>query len=723
MDPSKISTVMRWPIPTTLKGIRGFLGLTGYYRRFIRDYGKIAAPLTALLKKSEPATPKRAWTWPTEADQAFHDLKAALTSAPLLRTPDFTKEFIVECDASGRGLGAVLMQDRQPVAYFSKTLSSRWLAKSAYEKELMALVLVIQHWRPYLLGRRFIVRTDQRSLRQLLAHPLSTPAQQNWAAKLLGYDFSIVYKEGRLNRAADALSRRDNEQMELTALSRPIWADWSAAQSSVASDPQLQKIKTALEEGVPTAPHYELIHGALFYKGRFVIPSHSPWIPRLMAEFHMTPSGGHAGAYRTYRRLGSNSYWPGMIKHVTNFVAACATCQRSKSETQAPAGLLAPLPIPERVWEDVSMDFLSGLPKAGGVDCVFVVVDRLSKYAHFMALRHTFSAKQVADLFTKEVVRLHGIPRSIVSDRDPIFLSSFWRELFRATGTKLKMSSAYHPETDGQTEVLNRCLQTYLRCFSSDQPKQWNRWLSWAEYCYNTSSHSASGMSPFEIVYGRPPPTIHDFLPGEVRAQAVLDNLRSRDEMLAQLRRHLERAQQRMVASANKHRRDVEFEVGDMVFLKFRPYRQSTLFTAPNRKLAPRFFGPFRVEARIGSTAYRLELPAESRIHPVFHVSLLKRAIGSEVPAQELPSSLWDSDPPFLPETVLERRVVNREGEEFDQVLVKWLGQGIDEATWMDVADMHGQFPLFRLEDKASSTAEAIDTRWKRYERESRGVV
>ncbi|KAG6385619.1 hypothetical protein SASPL_154455 [Salvia splendens] len=177
MDPSKVSAVMRWPSPSTLKGIHGSLGLTGYCRRFIKDYGKIAAPLTALLKKAEPAPPRRAWSWPAEADKAYHDLKRALTTTPLLRTPDFSKEFVVECDASGRGLSAVLMQNRLPVAYFSKTLSSCWLAILAYEKEHMALVLAIQHWQPYLLGQRFVVYTDQRSLRQLLAHPLSTPAQ------------------------------------------------------------------------------------------------------------------------------------------------------------------------------------------------------------------------------------------------------------------------------------------------------------------------------------------------------------------------------------------------------------------------------------------------------------------------------------------------------------------------------------------------------------------
>lgn len=281
--------------------------------------------------------------------------------------PDFTKEFVIECDASGRGLGAVLMQDHQPVAYFSKALSSRWLAKSAYEKELMALVLAIQHWRPYLLGRRFAVHTDQRSLRHLLAHPLATPAQQNWAAKLMGYDFSIIYKEGRLNRAADALSRRDEETLELSAISIPSWSEWSTIQATLSSDPSLSKIKSALEAGQPTSPYYELVQGTLFYKGRIVVPPHSPWIPRLLVEFHVTPAGGHSGAYRTYRRIASNVYWPEMMKQVTHFVAACATCQRHKTDTKSPAGLLQPLPIPDRVWEDISMDFISGLPRAGGL--------------------------------------------------------------------------------------------------------------------------------------------------------------------------------------------------------------------------------------------------------------------------------------------------------------------------------------------------------------------
>ncbi|KAG6402978.1 hypothetical protein SASPL_135193 [Salvia splendens] len=194
-------------------------------------------------------------------------------------------------------------------------------------------------------------------------------------------------------------------------------------------------------------------------------------------------------------------------------------------------------------------------------------------------------------------------------------------------------------------------------------------------------------MTPFEAVYGRPPPTLHAFLPGEIRAQSVLDTLRSRDEILKLLRLHLGRAQDRMMSAANKRRRDIEFSVGDMVYLKFRPHRQSSLFSGRNRKLAPRFFGPFRIEARIGTRAYRLKLPDDARIHPVFHVSLLKRAIGDAPVEATLPDSLVDATPPFLPDKVLARRTEHRDNATVDQVLIGWVGLGDDEATWMDETD------------------------------------
>lgn len=207
MDPVKVASILQWPTPKSVKGVRAFLGLTGYYRRFIRNYGLIAKPLTSLLKK-EAATK---FQWDASAQKAFEGLQQALVTAPVLTMPDFSKGFVVECDASGCGVGAVLMQEKAPVAYFSKVLAARNLAKPACEKELMALVLAIRHWRPYLVGRKFKVRTDHCSLKHLLQQQITTPAQQNWVAKLMGYEFEIEYKPGSLNRAADALSRQSEE--------------------------------------------------------------------------------------------------------------------------------------------------------------------------------------------------------------------------------------------------------------------------------------------------------------------------------------------------------------------------------------------------------------------------------------------------------------------------------------------------------------------------------
>lgn len=239
------------------------------------------------------------------------------------------------------------------------------------------------------------------------------------------------------------------------------------------------------------------------------------------------------------------------------------------------------------------------------------------------------------------------------------------------------------------------------------------------------SVHSASGTTPFEVVYGRPPSTLHNFLPSEIRSQAIVDNLRSRDEALALLKHHLMRAQHRITMAANRHRRDFEYAVGDLVFLKFIPYRQSTLFTSTTRKLAPRYFGPFSIEARVSKTAYRLKLPDGCCIQPVFYASLLKKAIGSAVPEQSLLDGLLEADPPFLPEIVLDHRSTVRDGVAVEHVLIKWEGVGEDEATWMDVADVRGQFPYFRLGGKAVLPDGAVDTEgvWRVYTRGSRGVV
>ena len=221
------------------------------------------------------------------------------------------------------------------------------------------------------------------------------------------------------------------------------------------------------------------------------------------------------------------------------FVKQCDICQRQRYAATSPVGLLQPLLIPDCVWGDISLDFITGLPRSKGFDVVFVVVHRLSKYGHFIPLKHPYRTRQVAEIFAKEIVKLHGIPNSIVSDRDPLFMSLFWQGLFRIQGIVVKMSSSYHSETNSQTEMVNRCLGTYLRCFVLEQPKHWVDWIPWAELWYNTTFHVTTRKTPFEVVYGRAPPPLVCFTKGETNAEAMAAKLVDRDEALRQLKYHL----------------------------------------------------------------------------------------------------------------------------------------------------------------------------------------
>lgn len=488
-------------------------------------------------------------------------------------------------------------------------------------------------------------------------------------AKLLGYEFDIIYKAGRSNGAADALSRRregGEEKKEITMISRPYWQDFQELVSEVEADAELKKIMEDLKKDPESHHVFTLEHGRLHYKGRLVLSEKSVWIPKLLAEFHATSTGGHSGVYRTYRRLSQSLYWKGMKGAVTNYVASCLVCQQNKYLAVSPQGLLQPLPIPHAVWEEVSMDFITKLPKSHGFDAILVVVDRLRKYSHFLLLKHPYSAKTVAEVFVKEVVGLHGIPVSIVSDRDPLFLSVFWKELFRLQGTQLRMSTAYHPESDGQTEVINRILESYLRCFCSEQPKGWSRVIPWAEYWYNTSYQSAARCTPFETVYGRAPPSISRFIPGETPVEAVAQDLLTRDEAIKQLKFHLNRAQDLMAQLANKNKHPTDIGVEDWVYLKIRPHKQLSMCAGLHPKLAARYYGPFKVIQKVGEVAFRIQLPETAHIHPVFHVSQLKKAIGGQQVEKELPSELQAEGPAFQPIRVLERRQV-KQGEDIIQ--------------------------------------------------------
>jgi len=383
-----------------------------------------------------------------------------------------------------------------------------------------------------------------------------------------------------------------------------------------------------------------------------------------------------------------------MRKDLKAFIRLCPTCQQNKHDNMSPAGLLQPLPIPTRVWSDIAMDFVEGLPLSQGKSVIMVVVGRLSKYAHFTALAHPYTAASVAKLFMSQIFKLHGMPTSIVSDRDPVFTSSFWREFFRLHGTSLKMSTSYHPQTDGQSKIVNKCLETYLRCFSQDRPTQWSSWLPWAEYWYNTSWHASIKLTPYEAVYGVPPPRLLSYVPGMTQVDAVEEVLRTRQQILTLLQHNLQHAQQRMKRYSDLKRTERSFEVGQMVYLRLQPYKQSSVAARRNLKLSPRFYGPFSIIRKIGAVAYELDLPTNSRIHPIFHVSQLKLKLGSSSSVlPKLPPV--DSNGVFSPEPVevLSRRARPRNNRPFIELLIWWDGQSKDDATWESYYRLKDTFP------------------------------
>jgi hypothetical protein len=248
---------------------------------------------------------------------------------------------------------------------------------------------------------------------------------------------------------------------------------------------------------------WAIVDDILQFSGRLYIPPTSPLLQELLAAIH---EDGHEGMQHTLHHLQRDFHFPNM--------------RRYKSEHLHPAGLLMPLPVPQGVWTDVALDFVEGLPKLRGKMVILTMVDRLSKYCHIVPLAHPYSAKSVAQAFFADIVRLHGVPKSLVSDRDLVFTSKFWKELMHLSGTKLHMTTAFHPQSDSQSESSNRVIVMYLCCLTGDRPLQWLQWLPWAEYTFNTAYHSSLRDTPFRVVYGRDPPSIRSYEPGETPVAA-----------------------------------------------------------------------------------------------------------------------------------------------------------------------------------------------------------
>ena len=604
VDQTKVEAIKSWPSPTTITEVRSFHGLASFYRRFIRNFSTITSPITECLKKGT-------FVWSEQAQKAFELIKARLCEAPVLALPDFTQPFEVECDASGVGIGAVLLQNKRPIAYFSEKLGGARLNYCTYDKEFYAIVRALDHWSHYLRSSHFILHSDHESLKYINGQQKLSPRHAKWVEFLQSFNFSSKYKDGKSNVVADALSRR----YALISILETRLLGFETLKDYYKEDVDFADVFAKCERGAHEK--FVLQNGFLFKENRLCVPKH-PIRELLVREAHGGGLAGHFGITKTLEILKEHFHWPKMLGDVQRVVSKCVTCHLAKSSFKP--GAYTPLPTPDGPWMDVSMDFIVALPRTQrGKDAIMVVVDRFSKMAHFVACHKTDDASNVADLFFREIVRLHGVPKSIVSDRDSKFLSYFWNTLWRKLGTKLLFSTSHHPQTDGQTEVTNRTLGTLLRGLVRKTQKDWDLKLAHTEFSYNRSPTYATNHSPFEVVYG-----VNPYLPLDLIAMPKEElvhkdaesKLKSMMKLHSQVQERI-KAINEVYKQRSKHKKQKLFNEGDLVWVHLRKER----FPSKRKnKLMPRADGPFKIVSKINDNAYKVELPSEYGVHATFNV-------------------------------------------------------------------------------------------------------
>jgi hypothetical protein len=701
MCPDKLDAIHTWPAPKNVHELKSFLGMCGYYRKFVKGFSEIAAPLFDLTKADQ-----REYAWREIHQQSFEQLRNALLNGPVLKLPDHNKDWIMYCDASGQCVGGVLAQhddngDLRPVLFMSHKLSGAELNWPVHDKEMYAIIYMLKQCRMYVQGKHVTIYTDHRSLEHFMTQPSLSPRQTRWMEYLASYDWNIVYKQGKYNVVADALSRRptnnDEENkcnvLQVFAVSAPIVVDnfMDEVKDGYDNDEACEQV---LKNG--GTPLLSVRDGYIYKGSRLYIPCIDSIKKRLLVEYHdAVGSGGHRGAAATHHKLIQHYYWPHMYEEVVTYVRECHECQASKSVNQLPSGLLQPLPIPQYPLEDISMDFITHLPRtiSGNVG-ILVVVDRLIKYVKLIATSTQDdsgipAAERTAQLFLTNWVRTFGIPKTIVSDRDVQFTSMFWTELFKTYGTQLMFSSAYHPQTDGQTERTNRTLQEILRAYVHDEQDAWDEHLWHAEVAINTSPHTSTGESPHNLLFGRAMSVPATILHQQTTHVPIVDEvIKSQEERLMLVRNYLMKAQEKQKKYADSNRRDISFNVGDYVWVStsnlHKPNDDST-------KLKHKYAGPYKILEKIGNVTYKLQLPEVQlarKVHPVYHVSKLRKYYprltsfadddGNDVPT---PPSLVD-EADDVEEWEVEAIKGKRKVRNQVQYLVKWKGFSHWHNSW-----------------------------------------
>ncbi|XP_051129716.1 uncharacterized protein LOC127250458 [Andrographis paniculata] len=593
VDPSKFETISDWPRPTNLSEIRSFLGLAGYYRRFVLDFLKVAKPLTNLLKKNTMIN------WDRECESSFIELKHRLTSAPVLALPVEGEDFEVYSDASKRGLGCVLMQNQRVIAYVSRQLKPHEENYPTHDLEMAAVVFALKIWRHYLYGAHCKMFIDHQS---------------------------------KANVVADALSRKPRHKLGSVSVADELCQDLARMEIEVL--------------------------------GR--------------------------GMTRGYLQMMQD-----MKKDVAKFVAQCLNCQKVKAEYHRPMGLLQPLEVLLWKWDSIAMDFVTGLPRAkSGTYAIWVIIDRLTKSAVFIPVRMTWSMQKLAKLYVHNVVKRHGIPEVIISDRDPCFQSRFWQKLKEAFGTQLHMSTAFHLMNDGQSARTIRILEDMLRAYAIKFQGSWEDHLDLVEFSYNNSYQTSIVMAPFEALYGRrcrTPLSWDDMSDRLILGPEMIEESKNKIRVI---REKMKIAQDRQKSYTDKARREGQFQSGDFVLVKvsMKGIRRFGI----KGKLSPRFVGPYEILDRVGNWAYQLVLSnSMERIHNVFHVSQLRRYVAD--PSHILSPDELELNEDLLyeemPIWIMDTKVQTTRNRDIRMMKVMWFQYGAEEATWEVEQEMFKAYP------------------------------
>ncbi|KAF8756181.1 hypothetical protein RHS01_04909 [Rhizoctonia solani] len=672
MDQKKIEAVTTWPTPRTVKQVQAFLGFVNYLRRFIPNFSSVARPLHNLTRKENP------WTWGTLEEEAFQELKSLVTQSPVLVHSNPELPYYLETDASGVAMGAVLSQRGEdnrlhPVAYMSKSFSGAKANYDTHDKELLAIIKALEEWRIFLeaTDRPIQVFTDHRNLEYWMQARTFNRRHARWQIFLSNFNFEIHYCPGKQSGKPDALSRRsdyvDNPQEPEVMLPPEVFANTAEEELEIVmdicaklkEDPSLEPVIKFLTEDADNAP--PSIRKA--YRDY-------DWEEDLLWEFHNSPLAGHPGQQRMLKLISRSYWWPGMKSSAKEWVECCPVCQANQ-RAHAPAISLKPLEVPPYPFHTISYDFITGFPKSQGHNAILVVIDSFSKFGHFIPTLKKVTSKGLADLFVNHVWKLHGLPIKTVSDRGATFTGKFLRALYQQLGIKPAFSSAYHPKSDGQTERVNQFIEFYLRLYVAADHSDWATWLPLAEYAYNNAKHSATGKTPFELVYGRNPVMNPSNVPANVpEADLVADTLAQEwKEAESALRMTKERMEGVKGTTP-------EYTIGEKVWLD----AKNVEIQSNSNKLDPKRLGPFEVTKKISSHAYRLKLPETLKIHDVFYVGLLSKAHKS--PSQPFPErpppETIEGEEEYKVEQIIDSK--RQQGKWF--YLIKWKGYGPEDNSW-----------------------------------------